>query len=252
MRDALSDAIRTIVLPRMLHQRQTRQASQQVNQAGGPEAMALAHAIAQLRACVTAADPTPSEAVLAALKQNGTPRQQVLLDVFVPVARDLMAPGRGDVLTFADRTLGFGRLRSLIRSDAMPEPPPAMGRHGRILIMHGQEHHIFWPAVVEDLFRSAGWDTTISAETHLPEMARASHDMLADVIALVVPDARSLPDLTAAARVLDIKGHGRVLAIVGTGSAAGGQSRSGRHPHGLVQITDMAQACAMAKAMLTR
>jgi MerR family transcriptional regulator, light-induced transcriptional regulator len=248
MRDALSDAIRTIVLPRMLERRRVLASG-----LGHDHDGVTAHDVATLLACVTAADPAPSEKVLEALRTRTISRAAILIDLFVPVAQQLVALRDETGTTFADVTLGLSRLRSLIRSDHMQEPPGPAGPHGRILITCARkDQHILWSAIVEDLFRSAGWDATILSESDPEALVSASHDVSADVIALVLQDGAANEDVAATAAWLRARGRGRLICITCAMSPADHGGSMSLPPISAMETVELARACVRAGALLKR
>lgn len=122
LRDALSDAIRSIVLPRMLERRRALAAGNATDRHGDYESRPIRDSdVAALLACVIAADPAPAMAVLESVKRRTANRDMILRELMAPVARGLYRLKREHRLTHADLTLGMGRLRSLVRSGAMPD-----------------------------------------------------------------------------------------------------------------------------------
>jgi MerR family transcriptional regulator, light-induced transcriptional regulator len=192
IRGALSEAIRSIVLPRLVAARRANDMALALDGSAVTE-----RDVAALLSHVATADHNLAEAMLTVLALRGVSRADVLLELFQPVARRLGESWLDDDCTFADVTLGVGRLQRLMRSDAMPTPPRiAAAGGGRILVacLPGEQHTL-GAAIVEDFFRSAGWDTVSWSgkdEATLEVVARAAPF---DLIAISISDPHAVVDL---------------------------------------------------------
>jgi methylmalonyl-CoA mutase cobalamin-binding subunit len=193
--DALSDAIRMIVLPRMLaaHRKDAPCAATAISEAD--VGLLLSH--------VTTADPALAETLVTALRLRGVSRTDVLLNLFAVVARRLSSRWLRNECAFADVTLAIGRLRRLIRSESMPEPPLAAERGGRILVasLPGDQHAI-GAAILEDLFRSAGWDTAAWPGPDATALERMATAASFDLIGIPICDAERLDPVPSLAERL--------------------------------------------------
>lgn len=216
MRDALSEAIRNIVLPRLVA---ARKAKDQNLAACGR--MVTDEDVSGLLSHVATADHNLAESMLAALRLRGVSRQDVLLDLFQPAAQRLGDQWLDDQCTFADVTLGTGRLQRLMRSDAMPKmshSPCQPG--GRLLIatMPGDQHS-FGASIVEDLFRQAGWDTLHWTGNDPVRLAALAASARYDVIALSVSEPHRLDGLKALAGKLRRASANRAAKVIAGGHA---------------------------------
>jgi len=106
------------------------------------------------------------EARIAALIDEGVTLEHLLLDLLAPTARHLGVLWEEDLCDFAEVTVAMGRLQRVMHTVTRRfggEAP--RHRHGRsILLMPCPgEVHGFGLAMVEQLFRDAGWDVTNTA-----------------------------------------------------------------------------------------
>jgi MerR family transcriptional regulator, light-induced transcriptional regulator len=216
MRDALSDAIRNIVLPRLIA---ARKANCQTLAGGGP---AIAgQDVAALLSHVTTADHSLSEAMLSVLRLRGVPREDILLDLFQPVAQRLGDMWLGDQCSFADVTLGVGRLQRLMRSDAMPASRRARSaRPGRVLVAaFPGDQHTFGAAMIDDLFRSAGWDTVSWSGDLTANLEVIASSAPFDVIGISISDGGMTDGLKPLAERLRKAASRHLVGILAGGRA---------------------------------
>jgi MerR family transcriptional regulator, light-induced transcriptional regulator len=241
VRDALSDAIRTIVLPRMLERRRAAEGGVISNDD-----------IATLLACATAADPTPSEALLESIRQRGATREAVLLDLFAPVALRLARSGSGNGLTFADAALGSGRLRGLMRSGRMPDAParPA-GNIGSVFITGTPgDAHALEAAIISDLLQSAGWATEVWSGGSADGLIRAILAFRPDLLCLTIVGTESPSHLRHFAKSLRRDTGRRLLGVVLGGKP---NARTAASALGVDAVaSDPRRAAAMARSLKSR
>jgi MerR family transcriptional regulator, light-induced transcriptional regulator len=248
MRDVLSDAIRSIVLPRLIaaHSASGRPLP-------GGEGV-TEQDIAGLLTHVTTADHSLAEAMLAVLRLRGVRREDILLDLFEPVARRLGEQWLSDQCSFADVTLGVGRLQRLIRSDSMPAPgPDAPGRAGRILIASlPGEQHTLGVAIIDDIFRSAGWDTVEWTGREAADLEVVAASAPFDIVGVSIGDPRALHRLKPLTGRLRKVASRNLFGILAGGSAFRGPAD---YPaaYGVDAIVrDARTAVAAARALLER
>ncbi len=179
-RSLLEDAIRRVALPRLLAARMA-----ETRVANAALSSICEHDIRQMMAHVTSSDHHIAEASMMVLALRGVSREDILLNLFPPVAARLHEEWGKDSITFADVTLAISRLQRLIGSSAMPQPAlHGVAQTGKILItqLPGDAHSLC-AVILEDFFRSALWETARCApksETELAErIGRARYDVLA-------------------------------------------------------------------------
>jgi MerR family transcriptional regulator, light-induced transcriptional regulator len=235
--DALSNAIRTILLPRMIA-------------AHRKDAAAIGETdVELLLSHVTTADPALAEGLLTAVRQRGVSRADVLLDLFAVVARRLGDRWRRDECTFAEATLAAGRLRRLIRSEGMPAPPPVVEGAGRVLIASfPSDQHALDAAIAEDVFRSSGWTIAAWSGTDAAALDIVATTGAFDIMAMSVGDAEQRDRLPSLAARLRRASPARLIGIM-TGGRAGLPGDLGRLGLDAV-IRDLREADSVARALL--
>ncbi len=241
VRDALSNAIRMIVLPRILAAHKRDAGRRAIGEADVD--LLLSH--------VATPDPALAEGLLTALGQRGVGRADILLDLLGVAARRLVDRWRRGACTFADMTLAIARLRRLIRSESLPPPPAAPKCGGRILIVAqpGAQDGID-AAIVEDLFRSAGWDAFSWSGSTIAALERISTTAAVDIVAITISDPDRLDALPPLTRRLRSMSSPRLVGIITDGQAVAGHPA---HPGSLgldAVMRDARLAEPAARAML--
>jgi methylmalonyl-CoA mutase cobalamin-binding domain/chain len=129
----------------------------------------------------------------------------VFIDIFGAAARLLGGYWEDDVCSFTDVTIGVSRLQQLVREFA-PEredrvPVRKKAPRALLVTMPGDQHN-FGLAIVQDLYRRAGWHVSggfCSTAEQIIEEARADRF---DVVGLSVSKDASLDTLTSLIKVL--------------------------------------------------
>jgi methanogenic corrinoid protein MtbC1 len=117
---------------------------------------------------VVSKEPESLIAYVGTLLRDGISMEAIFVDLLVPAARRLGEYWDQDSLSFADVTIGLGRLQQVVRAlgyknggdidSGRPLPTalfaPAPG-----------EQHIFGIFIVEDCFRRAGWRTWVESSS---------------------------------------------------------------------------------------
>ncbi len=248
MRDMLSEAIRNIVLPRLVA-------------ASNAHDIALAHQgsgiseqdVATMLSHVMTPDHPVAEAMLTVLKLRGVSRADVLAVLFPAVASRLGDLWQRDRVTFADVTLAAGRLQRLIQSEAMPAPQTEPGRAtGSILVcsLPGDQHAL-GAAIVDDFFRSAGWVTTLACGADARRLSAMAAGTAFDVIGISVTEPRRISELRSVARTLRNASSKRLVGVLAGGGALATRAR----PESLgvdAIVHDARAAVPTAEALLIR
>jgi hypothetical protein len=156
MRDALSEAIRSVILPRLVAARRARD----IGLAHEGDRI-TEHDVATMLADVLTPDQSVAESMLTLLKLRSVPRSEVLLSLLPAVERRLRSMRAQDRFSDAEFKLALGRLERLVRSKAMPPAPePGPRAAGTVLVITFEELRSPLAALVLiDMFRSAGWKT---------------------------------------------------------------------------------------------
>ncbi len=212
-RSLLEDAIRRVALPRLLAARAARKAD-----TAKPASSVSQADVEQLLSHVIASDHHITEAGIMVLALRGLSREDILLNLITPVATRLHEEWLNDNATFADVTLAVSRLQRLLGSSAMPQAPLcAAATSGKILIaqLPGDTHSL-GPAMVEDFFRNALWDTARLAPKADAEIVdRISRESF-DVLALSVSRNADLSSIALLVRRLRRESaNPRLVVMVG-------------------------------------
>jgi MerR family transcriptional regulator, light-induced transcriptional regulator len=246
-RDLLSDAIRALALPRLL-------AAHAVD--GLPRSRAHSRItkadVGNLLAQISAPDFHVAEVTVMVLAQRGASREDILLNLFTPVARQLHECWVRDELTFADVTLAIGRLQRLLRSAAMPQAPLHYGCPGGSILIAPPpgDMHAFGSAVLEDFFRNAHWRTERLIPATADELVERVRAKPFDIIALSVNQDCHIGRLALLLRRMRRESaNPRMLAMVG-GHLLQEDADAWKHIGADATAPDAATAIAVANKLL--
>ncbi|MGL4241875.1 MAG: cobalamin B12-binding domain-containing protein [Beijerinckiaceae bacterium] len=180
-----------------------------------------AHDVDALLSHITTPDHSLAEATLAVLKLRGISREDILLELFQPVARRLGDMWRNDDCTFADVTLGVGRLQRLLRSEAMPPArrPVRAGRGSILIACLPGEQHTFGAFIIEDFFRQAGWETVTWSGAQDKTLETVARSAPFDVIGISVGNDHLLGGMKSMAQALRGVSSRHLMGIVAGGRA---------------------------------
>lgn len=182
MRDALSEAIRSIILPRLVA-------------ACHAMDIGLAHAgstvtesdIATMTAHVLTPDDTVPEAMLTLLGLRGVSRSDVLIDLLQEVAQRLVSMRSEERCSGAETTLALGRLERLAQSKSLPaasaKDSKAISRKVIVANLPGETTALA-ALILQDHFQYAGW--TCAKIAKIDENALADIAQAAPVDVIVV------------------------------------------------------------------
>lgn len=167
-----------------------------------------------------AADENALPGAVAQLLQQGLSRDCVAFDWLARCAQELGRRWDQDACTFADVTIGVGRLMRALRQPGMCSAPsigPADGGAPQMLLLPAPgEQHVFGMALLAEQFCRHGWNVTGSADAHGPDPLAwvAAHRV--DVVGISVGStarAALVPELCAALR--RASGHAGLSILVG-------------------------------------
>jgi hypothetical protein len=218
IRDALSEAIRSIVLPRLVAARQARDLGL------AHEGSAITgHDISTMAAHILTPDDSVSESMLNLLRLRGATRIDVLAGLLLEVERRVRGLHRTARLGDAEMMLAVGRLQRLACSRALPaHPTPEPGAPtGRVFIAPlPEERASLMAAVLEDAFVGVGWHCRTQAVVDI--QAGAFED--ADLVALAAPGWASPTSIRATALKLRTTSRLPVMVVApySVGRAAAG------------------------------
>jgi MerR family transcriptional regulator, light-induced transcriptional regulator len=209
----LSEAVRRMALPRLLAARLAeRDEGQRI------EPSVTDDDRERFLAVLATPDHHLTESFISVLGLRGVTREDILLQLFTPVARDLHQLWMRDEVTFADVTLAIGRLQRLLRSPALPDAPLHFGgRGGSILIAPPPgDPHAFGSAVFEDFFRNAEWATERLIPATQDELINRVSGKGYDVLAISIAQQCSVETLSLLIRrIRRESANTQLLVIVG-------------------------------------
>jgi MerR family transcriptional regulator, light-induced transcriptional regulator len=113
------------------------------------------------------------EDYIVGLTRKGVPEEAVYLELMAPAARKLGIYWEQDDVSFADVTIGLGRLQTLLyrissRHRSTYETQASVGK-GLFVTPHGAQHS-FGIRMVDDLFRRAGWKTICEPDISIQDL----------------------------------------------------------------------------------
>lgn len=213
---SLSKLIETEIIPRMMvaHASETL-ASAPVEQSaviGPDEIAAFAPLVMQVEADTLLVHV---EAILA----RGVGFDTVLVELFAPTARLLGEFWEDDRCDFVDVTMGLWRLQEIVHEISgrrgAGQRDDAMGNRALFATMPGDQHS-FGTIMIDEVFRSAGWETDRLCDTQTDELiGRVSCEWF-DLIGLTVScecHIGRMPETIAALRQASKNPH--VCVMVG-------------------------------------
>ncbi|WP_128080082.1 cobalamin B12-binding domain-containing protein [Roseicella frigidaeris] len=160
MRALLATAVQAEVVPRLLL-RQSGQSTGLDDPGEDEEALPGPEDVVALVALVMTSDAATALCFVDTLRLRGVTLERLHLELLAPAARRLGLLWVEDLCSFADVTLGLGRLQQVLRQLSPAFLPPTrrrdLRRRAALLSMPG-EHHTFGPTMVTEFFLRAGWD----------------------------------------------------------------------------------------------
>ncbi|GJD29603.1 hypothetical protein PMNALOAF_0838 [Methylobacterium adhaesivum] len=157
------------------------------------------------------------EVRIAALIDQGFTPENLILDLLAPTARHLGVLWEEDLCDFAEVTVAMGRLQRVMHEITRRfggETP--QHRHGRsILLMPCPgEAHSFGLAVVEQLFRDAGWDVTSTLRDPEMDPLQRIRTTWFDMVGVSLACETLLPNLVGAVSVLRRHSQNRAVRVM--------------------------------------
>jgi methanogenic corrinoid protein MtbC1 len=187
--ERLAHIVRTIeadIIPRLVRAHRGAPAAVQA-QAALPDAPFIETASA-FAALVLAADDGPWAEALDAHLARGVSIESLYLELLTPTARELGRLWMEDEITFADVTVGVGRLQRILRL-LSPDFGPALGTGGdgrRVLLLAPGTTHTFGVTMVAEFFRRAGWDVVGHSDARCADPFALVAEEWFDVVGLSV------------------------------------------------------------------
>jgi methanogenic corrinoid protein MtbC1 len=123
---------------------------------------------------VVSKEPDSLIVYVGTLLRDGVTMEQIFLELLVPAARRLGEYWDEDSASFADVTIGLGRLQQVVRAlgynnpaeDEIQRPSPTV-----LFAPAPGDQHTFGLFIVEDSFRRAGWRTWIETSPTRRDLA---------------------------------------------------------------------------------
>ena len=154
----------------------------------------------ELQRLLLAHESTMAGAYLEALVNQGVLREEIYMDLLVPVARGFGRLWEEDLADFTQITVALGRLQVLLHElgrDACESADAGQGMRSALLIPTPGEQHTFGLLVISDFFRRSGWNVC----NEFPKSAREIDELAAhnhfDVIGFSLAAEAKLADLKA-------------------------------------------------------
>lgn len=172
----LARTLENDIIPRLLMAH--RQLAQPAYIDHGPGAAPVPDDVSTITSLAMQADLPGALSYLEGLRGRGLPLERVYLEILAPVARRLGVMWEEDSCDFTAVTIGLSCLHQIVReySPAFASRTPRVEPDRRILLATTPgEQHSFGLLVVEQFFRSAGWDVWSGAGVERAEILEAAH-----------------------------------------------------------------------------
>ena len=163
LRALLATAVQAEVVPRLLLRQGmgSNQPSGTEEYAEDEESLPGPEDVVALVALVMTSDAATALCFVDTLRLRGVTLERLHLELLAPAARRLGQLWVEDLCSFADVTLGLGRLQQVLRQLSPAFLPPTrrrdLRRRAALLPMPG-EQHTFGLTMVTEFFLRAGWD----------------------------------------------------------------------------------------------
>lgn len=199
----LADDLETEVIPRLLLAHRT---SRERSSVPDPRPQILLETSIRARQAAQLAISGGVPAVIRfvdELAASDEPTEQVLCDILGGAARYLGVAWENDDLDFIDVTIGVSVLKQSLHQIATQLSHGALGDSaaspiGRVAFApSGGEQHTFGLLLVEEIYRSYGWQICSSAESTAGDLLKIASRMPLDVVGLTLSTSERLDQLTA-------------------------------------------------------
>lgn len=209
--------------------------------------------IADLAMVLLTHDVDDVETILHGHMRAGMPLDQIFLDLMAPAARFMGAMWEDDTASFADVTIGLGRLQTLLhRLSEMPyrDDDVRSNAPSGLFVTPSGEAHSFGIHMVDELFRRAGWRTVCEPSSRMHEVLTLVSSQSFHLLGIGLSSEGQVPfarELIRQVRTASCNPH--ILVMVGGSYVIG-------HPDTAMGIgadftaTDGRQAIAIAETVL--
>ena len=145
-------------------------------------------------------DPRKSRDHVEALRADGADFSSLYLGLFTPAARRLGQRWEEDIASFAEVSMGIGRIYSILHElrDLQPISARIARKHAIFATLPGEEHTL-GATIATDLFRDRGWDVDLLVGMDHEDLVTAIEGSAAPVLGV---SAASADDVTPLLRLV--------------------------------------------------
>ncbi len=168
-------------------------------------------------------DGTQREAVayVAGLRADGLPTEAILLDLLTPVARRLGQMWEEDTCSFADVTLGLGRLTQAMRmlDQGSGRMLPLPSGPSALLVQAPDEQHGLGLAMVAHFFRQGGWRVREAPRVTSEELVVLVREEWFGIVGVSLGNSGGLDALARDIRAIRAQSRNRGIGVMVGGPA---------------------------------
>lgn len=157
----LAKMVEAEIIPRLMLSHRASPVAQDVRPSDGPIGPEMTDSFARM---VLSSDSDSLIAFVGGLLQAGASMETIYVDLMIPAARRLGEYWDDDNISFADVTIGLGRLQQVVRTLRWSPTEPQGPDHSApsaLFAPASSEQHTFGLFIIEESFRRAGWRTWI-------------------------------------------------------------------------------------------
>jgi methanogenic corrinoid protein MtbC1 len=212
----LAKMVEAEIIPRLMLSHRSEMVAPEAIEVDDPFGPGAAESFARM---VLSEDSDSLMAFVGGLLQSGIPMETVYVDLMIPAARRLGDYWDDDSISFADVTIGLGRLQQVVRTLKWKPPQSTGPDHSSpsaLFAPVSSEQHTFGLFIIEESFRRAGWRTWIETSG----LAEDTIDMVQhhwfDLIGLSASSDTHIEELTAIiAKIRKASRNGSLFVLVG-------------------------------------
>lgn len=177
--------------------------------------------VAEFTGLVLRHDILVASSYLEAMRTQGVPLETLFLELLAPTARRLGDLWNTDLCSFAEVTLGLGRLQQLLR-DLTPsfhhESDYRCTGHRALLAPAPGEQHTFGVFMVAEFMRRAGWDVCEERTASLGGLLGRVRGERFDLVGLSLSSETRLDELSNSIRTLRRSSRNPEIGVMVGGS----------------------------------
>lgn len=214
----LARTIENEIIPRLLL---AHQVAQQASHFDNIDTVITSEEIADFARIILQHEVGVARSYVDAMQRSGVSRELLVLQLFAPTARYLGKLWDEDLCDFTQVTIGLSRLQTLLSAIAPLFVSSAKQRDSRevvLLTAMPGEQHTLGIFIVEEYFRSAGWDVKSGPFATCEELCARIQEAWVAVIGISVSGETMLQDVsTVIARLRRLSCNPQVNILVGGG-----------------------------------